>query len=177
MKVRHATLLNVFGRAARFGGFAIVPAAIELNGTMFSSAFPLAELPSEIIPPVLRRPVKEKYDVAWVRARLPIVFGFTPEPSEIEKTLLSVGFVAVPEGEEEAIAFECSDYYGCTSLTFSGKETDETAKRQVAEAFWGCLLSEPDELDDFEARVVHLGAGVTLQFGCRDGEPFYDETD
>ena len=93
----------------------------------------------------------------------------------MEKALLWVGFVAVADGRDEAVAFECCDYYGKTSLMFSDEESDETLKQQVAQAFWGALLSEPDELEDFEAHVMHLGAGCTMHFGCTDGEPFYDE--
>jgi len=175
MHVRHATLHNVIGRPARQAGWTIVPAEVELAGSSFSPSFPLAELPPDRIPPVLRRPVASGYDAAWVRARLPHAFGISPEAPDIEKTLLLAGFVAVAEGQSEALAFECSDYYGRTSLMFSDDETDETAKAQVAQAFWDILLAEPDELEDFEARVLHLGAPVSLCFGCKHGEPYCDE--
>src|SRR5262245_34822930 len=128
MKVRHATLLNVFGRPAKHAGFTIVPAEVELEGRSFGPSFSLSELPSVRIPPILRAPVEKHYDVSWVRARLPHAFGISPEPSEAEKTLLWVGFVAVPEGQEEGIAFWCSDFYGKTSLMFSDAETDEASK-------------------------------------------------
>jgi hypothetical protein len=175
MKVRHATLFDVIGRPAKHSGYTIVPALLELEGRSFSPSFPLSDLPAEQIPPVLRLPIKRQYDAAWVRARLPHAFGISPEPSEAEKTLLSVGFVAVSDGQDEAIAFECSDYYGKTSLTFSPVETDEAAMRRIALGFWAILLSEPNELDNFEARVVHLGASITLHFGCENGEPFCHE--
>jgi hypothetical protein len=106
---------------------------------------------------------------------LPYAFGISPEPSEGEKTLLSVGFVAVCDGQDEAVAFWCADCYGKTSLMFSDTETDEGAKEEAASAFWGVLLSEPDKLEDFEASVMHLGAPVTLHFGCEDGEPYLRE--
>lgn len=176
MKVRHATLLNVFGRPAKFGGFSIVPAEVELEGRSFSPSFSLADLSAVQIPPILRVPIAKHYDVSWVRARLPHVFGISPEQSEAEKTLLWAGFVAVPDGEVEGVAFWCSDYYGKTSLIFSDAEDDESAKEKVAAAFWGVLLSEPNQLEDFEASVVHLGASVTLHFGCKDGEPFLQES-
>lgn len=176
MKVRHATLLDVFGRPAKHGGFTIVPAEVELEGRSFGPSFPLAELPPSQIPPILRVPVEKHYDVSWVRARLPHAFGISPEPSEAEKTLLWTGFVAVPDGQEEGVAFWCSDYYGKTSLTFSDADTDEATKEKAARAFWGVLLSEPDMLEDFAARVIHLGAPVTLHFGCEGGEPYFRET-
>lgn len=176
MKVRHAKLLNVFGRAARFAGFTIVPAEVALDGMSFSPSFHLAELPADQVPPILRLPVERHYDAAWVRARFPYVFGISPEPTEMEKTLLCVGFVAVADGRDEGIAFECSDYYGKTSLTFSDDETDEAAKKRIRDAFWGVLLAESEQLEDFSARVAHLGADVTLNFGCENGEPYCHET-
>jgi hypothetical protein len=177
MNVRHAKLLNEMGEPANFGGFDLVPAAIVLDGTRFIPCFPLSGIRKERIPPILRAPIAKHYDVAWVRGRLPLAFGIAPEPSENEKTFLEVGFVAVPAGEDEGIGFYCSDYYGRTSLTFSPNEKDEDAKRAVAEAFWGYLLSKPDDLEDFKASVLHLGAPVTLHFGCEDGEPFCYETE
>src|SRR5436305_7308208 len=106
MNVRHAKLQNVYGRAAKHGGLTIVPADVELEGMMFRPSFPLNQLPSDRIPPVLRVAVAEQFDVAWVRARLPMAFGCTPEPSEVEKTFLLQGFVAVPDGADAGIAFE-----------------------------------------------------------------------
>jgi hypothetical protein len=143
MRVRNAKLHDVVGRPAKQAGFTIIPAQLDLDGTMFQPSFHLRELPSGLIPPVLRVPLEQQFDVAWVRARLSVVFGFTPEPSEMEKTFLQQAFVAVPEGSDEGIAFECSDYYGKTSLTFSQAEADEALKTRVADAFWRLLLSEP----------------------------------
>jgi hypothetical protein len=136
MKVRHATLLNVIGRPAKHAGFTIVAAEVELEGSAFSPSFPLADQPAHLIPPVLRVPIKKQYDVAWVRARLPHAFGISPEPSEAEKSLLWVGFVAIPDGEPEGAAFWCADYYGKTALMFSDAEMDEAAKEKAANAFW-----------------------------------------
>lgn len=182
MNVRHATLLNVYGRPAKFGNVTIVPAQVELEGRSFRSSFPLAVVPASRIPAVLKRPIANQYDVAWVRARLPHAFGVWPEQSEIEKTLLCEGFVAVIQGQDEtegpieAIAFWCSDHYGKTSLIFSDAEQDEVAKAAAADAFWSVLLSEPEMLEDFEATVRHLGAGVNLHFGCDNGQPFCHES-
>ena len=177
MKVRHAKLHDVDGRPAKYGGFTIVPADLELDGLAFDASFHLNKLPNHRIPPVLRVPVAERFDVAWVRARLPIAFGCTPEASEVEKSYLRQGFVAVPEGASEGVAFHCSDYYGQSSLTFSEHEHDEPLKSRVADAFWRILLSEPDALADFSARFDHIGAGVSLTYGCERGEPYCVETD
>ena len=176
MKVRHAKLIDVIGRAAKFGGFAIVPAELEFEGQC-SRPFPLNELPRNRIPPVLRIPMQEHFDVAWVRARLPHAFGIAPEPAEdADKAMLAVGFVAIREGADEGIAFECYDHYGKTSLIFSEDEQVDEMK-QVADAFWSLLLSEPDQLADFEARFMHSGAGVWVIYGCEDGEPYCGEAD
>lgn len=178
MNVRHATLLDVTGRPAKYGGFTIVPARFDLEGTRFGPGHHLNQLPSHRIPPVLRVPIEQHYDVAWVRARLPAVFGISPEPTDVEKALLSEGFVAVRDGSAEAVPFDVSDYYGKTSLTFSPAEEDERLKADVGEAFWAVLLAEPDQLADFRACVSHVGAGVMLNYGCEDGEPYcYESTE
>jgi hypothetical protein len=60
MNVRHGKLQNVYCRAVKHGGFTIVPADVELSGTMFRPSFRLNELPSDRIPPVLRRAVSAR---------------------------------------------------------------------------------------------------------------------
>ena len=167
MNVRHAMLQNVYGRAAKHGGFTIVPADVELKGAMFRPSFRLSELPGDHIPPVLRVPVAEQFDVAWVRARLPAAFGCTPEPSEVEKTFLLQGFVAVPDGADTGVPFECSDYYGKTSLTFSQAESDEGLKGRVADAFWSILLSEPDALEASAVASTTSGRASRWSTGAR----------
>src|SRR5258706_4224859 len=101
MRVRHAKLRDVVGRPAKHCGCTIVPAKLALEGGTLPSSFQLSELPADRIPPVLRVAIDKQFDVAWVRARLPVVFGWAPEPSEMEKTFLLQGFVAVPEGKDE----------------------------------------------------------------------------
>lgn len=170
MHVRHAKLINVFGRPAKHGGFTFVPAQVELAGEMFRPSYHLAKMASEHIPPVLRVPIERDFDVAWVRGRIPVAFGYEPEPSEVEKSVLHESFVAAPADGGDALGFVCSDYYGGTSLTFSPEETDERLIRLIADAFWGLLLSAHDDLADFEVRSNSEGyAG----YGCRDGEPYY----
>lgn len=151
-------------------------AEVEYAGRSFSPSHPLAELPAQRIPPILRRPIEQGYDVAWVRARFPLAFGFLPNPSEMEKTLLWQSFVAIPPDLSEGVAFDCADAYGQTALWYSDDEDDEALKQQAACAFWGALLAEPELLEDFEASVEHLGTPITLHFGCANGEPFMHET-
>jgi hypothetical protein len=71
----------------------------------------------------------------------------------------------------------CTDYYGRTGLMFSPEGPDQTMQAKIAAAFWSFLLESPNDLEDFEATVYHSGAGVWMHFGCRDGDPCYDESD
>jgi hypothetical protein len=72
-------------------------AVVELDGSSFSLDYGLSDYLADRLPPTLRLPVSQGIDAAWVRARIPNVFSFTPEPAEIEKALLYTGFVAVTE--------------------------------------------------------------------------------
>jgi len=176
MKIRHAILEAVLGSAIKSNGMTIVPVAIRLDGNGFSSEFALEKQPAHRIPPILRVPIEKQYDVSWVCARIPRVFGLTPEKSENEKTLLEEGFIAFPDQQLEGIPFICSDYYGRTALRFSPHEKDQSLKAQAAAAFWDALLEKPEDLADFEERVMHMGAPVWLNFGCKDCEPYFFES-
>ena len=171
MRVEFGTLQNVFGKPASHSGFTFVPAAVALNGKHFSSGFHLRDSVGEHLPAILARPMKHGYDAAWVRARLPRVFGFSPEVSDVEKSLFDVGFVAVAAGSSVGLPFICTDYYGRTGLVFSPDGPDDSTQAKIAAAFWSLLLQEPDELADFEATVYHPGASIWMHFGCEDGEP------
>jgi len=177
MRVQFGTLQNVFGKPATHGGFTFVPAAVQLDGNGFSIDFDLRDAAGERPPTILARPIEHHYDAAWVRARLPRVFGFTPELSEVEKSLLDVGFVAVAAGSSVGFAFICTDYYGRTGLMFSPDGPDQDTQAKVAAAFWSLLLQAPDDLADFDATVYHPGAGIWMHFGCAHGEPSYRESE
>src|SRR5262245_52624838 len=110
MRVLFGSLQNVFGRPATHDGFNFVPAALELDGNGFSANFYLRDSAGDRPPAILGRPLEQQYDAAWVRARLPRVFGFTPELSQVEKSLLDVGFVAVTVGSTIGFPFICTDY-------------------------------------------------------------------
>jgi hypothetical protein len=148
-----------------------------LNGNAFSTGFYLSDAAGERPPAILVRPIKQHYDAAWVRARLPRVFAFTPDLSQIEKTLLDVGFVALSLGSSVGFPIVCTDYYGRTGIMFSPEGPDQAARTQIASAFWSLLLKAPDDLADFEATVYHPGAGVWMHFGCKDGEPTFEESE
>lgn len=153
-----------------------MPAHVELDGAGFDLDYRLGDHMSGREPPVLRHPVENSFDAAWVRARIPGTFGFTPEKAEAEKALLDVGFVAVPEGEVVCYPFVCTDHYGRTGLMFSDDGPDEAIKRSIAAGFWGLLAQEPEDVADFDERVYHPGAGVWLNYGCQDGHVYCDES-
>lgn len=177
MEVQHGRLSNVYGRSVKHGGFTFMGAHVVLDGTGFSLAQRLSDHIRGREPPVLRHPVENGFDAAWVRARIPNTFGFTPEKAEVEKALLNVGFVAVPEGEAVCYPFVCIDHYGRTGLMFSDEGPEEFIKQSIAAGFWGLLAQEPENVSNFEERVYHPGAGVWLTFGCEDGRVYCDESD
>jgi hypothetical protein len=176
MRIQFGKLLNAFGKPATHKGFTFTPADVELTGKSFTIGFDLADSIVGRPPVILARPLKENYDAAWVRAKLPRVFSFTPKLSDMEKSLLDVGFVAVAAGSSDGIPFVCTDYYGRTGLTFSPDGPDADTKAKIAAAFWSLLLREPDDLEDFAASVMHPGAGVWMHFGCVNGVPTYGES-
>lgn len=176
MRVRHGTLLNVYGKPARHGGWTFMPAYVELDGSSFTLDYRLRDEIAGHIPPVLRLAIEQGIDAAWVRARLANVFGFTPDPAEVEKALLYAGFVAVPEGEDVCYPFVCTDHYGKSSLMFSDGGPEEGVKPVIAPAFWGLLALAPEDLTDFEQRVHDPGAMVWLNYGCELGRVYCDET-
>jgi hypothetical protein len=177
MDVRYGALSNVYGKPARYDGYTFMPAHVELDGSSFSLDYPLSDQPGDLLPPALRLPVSQGIDAAWVRARIPNVFGFTPEPAEIEKSLLYSGFVAVTKDQSVCYPFLCTDHYGRAALMFSNDGPEEAVKRAIADAFWGGLAQDPGDLMDFEERVYHPGAMVWLNYGCQSGRVYCDESE
>jgi hypothetical protein len=169
--------LNVYGSLATQGGFTFMPANVALEGTMFGFDHHLADHVASPVPPSLRVPLAGGFDAAWVRARIPCCFGVTPEPAGAEKALLYVGFAAVTADTAVCYPFVCTDYYGRSALMFSDAGPDPDVKRSIAEAFWGLLARDPDDLADFSTRVFHPGAGVWLDYGCDWGRVFLEESE
>lgn len=177
MDVRFGTLGNVCGVPACRDGFTFMPADVSLAGTSFRLSFRLAEHLGDLAPAVLRLPLKEAFDAAWVRARIPGVFGYEPEVAGVEKALLYAGFVAVTEDRSAAYPFVCIDHYGKSALIFSDEGPEEAIQREIAAAFWWTLLENPEELTDFEERVYHPGASIWLTYGCKFGHLYCDESE
>jgi hypothetical protein len=177
MRIQFGTVQNVFGKPATHDGFTFVPAEFELDGNGFSTNYYLRDLVGEHPPAILARPIEQQYDAAWVRARLPRVFGITPALSEVEKSLLDVGFVAAAVRSSVGFPFICTDSYGRTGLMFSSDGPDQDTQAKIAAAFWSLLLRAPNDVADFEATVYHPGAGIWMHFGCQDGHPSYSESE
>ena len=176
MELRHGTLLNVYGKAVRNGDFNFIPADVTLDGSSFGLACRLRDHVGVVVPPALRRPVKDGFDAAWVRARIPSLFGFTPGKAEDEKALIYTGFAAVADEGAVCYPFVCTDHYGTSALMFSDDGPEESVKRSIAGAFWGALLLDADDLTDFEERVYHTGASVWLDYGCDCGRVYCEES-
>jgi hypothetical protein len=123
-----------------------------------------------------------KLDAIWVRARIQALFHIAclPEAERAEKTLMSFQFVAVPfppgTGVAHGIPFECTDYYGRSNLFFGHGIPEEEAS-PIGATFWDLLLRAPDEVVDYEDRAYHVGAGVWMHYGYRNGESFYDDSE
>jgi hypothetical protein len=64
------------------------------------------------VPAVLKKPIEDGYDAAWVRARILVIFGMTPGKAEAEKALNDIGFAAVFESGKFCYPFICTDRYG-----------------------------------------------------------------
>jgi hypothetical protein len=174
--VRHGTLLNVYGRPAKLGGYTFLPADLQLDGRSFDLEYRLCDHFVAPAPPIVRIPIEQGFDAAWVRARLPSLFGFTPELAEVEKSLLYAGFVAVPEGESFCYPFISTDHYGRSALMFSDAGPGDAVKRSIADAFWDALALDAEDLTDFAERVYHTGAMVWLDFGCESGRLYCEES-
>lgn len=171
--IRSGELIDVYGRSAKSREMTFVPARVRLNGTMFDFECYFDEhhtFPRDVIP--------QHADAAFVRARIPRIFGYTPIYDEDqEKSLLSEGFIAVLGDGKTAIPFECTDVYGRTSLMFSDEGPEDSVKSEIADALWELIAAETDQLDDFEQRVFHPGACIWMNFGCKNSEVYYDESD
>jgi hypothetical protein len=155
MRIEFGTLQDVCGKAVVHGGYTFVPAEVKLAGNGFSHGFHLRDAVGAPPPAILANPIEAQYDAAWVRARLPRVFGFIPGDSDVEKT----------------------DYYGRTGLMFSPEGPDTETQTKIANTFWSLLLQNPSDLSDFESTVFHPGACIWMHYSCKNGELEYSESE
>lgn len=130
-------------------------------------------------PDVLRELPAPGTDALWARARIQALFGVAsaPEDDRVEKSMMDFGFVAVREagGDRVATPFVCIDHYGRSGLMLS-EQVDAATVEAIGNAFWA-LVTSGDELADYEDRAFHPGACIWMEYGCRGGALFFDETD
>jgi hypothetical protein len=180
--LRNGKLLKVRAGAVLKNGWQFLPAAVELDGSMFEPGFALADSANRFLTTaVLQNLLDQGLDALWVRARLKFIFGVDSisEPERVEKSLSYFSFVATAQGDGQGMAsvpFECFDYYGKTNLFFSPHEEDARLKASIAEAFWN-LVTDGSDLADFEDRAYHSMVGFWMQYGCKGGVPFFSEED
>lgn len=177
IQIRSGKLNDVLGPAALHEGIAFVPADVEFSGYENGPALAETLVDAE---PAVRAIVRPGEDAPWASGRIQRVFHQrqNPESERGEKCCMWFTFLAViiKDGCALGIPFICTDDYGKTNLLFGddphpGAETMQT----IANAFWSLLLASPGDLEDYIDRMEHLGAGVTIEFGVEDGEPFKRE--
>ena len=175
-------LIDVIGRPVFSAGVCLIPALLEIDEPSRWPEYPLSELDSEI-PTVSSLYWGDFGDVAWVRAKIPLVFGYTPihDAEECRLTLLDEGFLAVfpfANKPAKAFPFACTDDIAdnLTGLIFSQRGPPRKTKAAIAKAFWSALLSGPrDELADFTATIVTDEGEVEMEIGRRRGNFFVCE--
>lgn len=126
--------------------------------------------------PELQKLITEKVEAVWVQGRLMVLFGFSPadEDERSEKAIIEAGFLAWEDAKDadDGYRFSCLDAKGRAKIIFPKNVPKELSKK-IGNAFWGLLLSEAAELDDFEGALNVKG--VRTPFGVRDGKAFYGE--
>jgi hypothetical protein len=182
IQIRHGQFTDLTGPPQRHGDMTFAPAEIRLHGSMFDLTHSLEDhLKRMDVSPETKTLVRPGEDAVWVRGRAQQLFMIpnTTEEDRGEKAFFFASFLALIEGEDDryvGIPFECSDYYGRSELIFSSEDSPPLeVQDRIANAFWSLLLSEPDAIADYRDSVLHHGAGVWLDFGVQDGEPFLEE--
>ena len=173
-----AVTYPTLGNPATHAGFVFQPVRLKLDVAGAGADFPLHDFAGNPPPPVLRLAFEKQYDAAWVRARMPRVFGYAPVfVEEEENALLDVDFVATPSGQAEAMPFVCGDHHGRACLLFKTDGEDPAVRQRIAAAFWSLLLANPDDLADFEQMVYHEPSEMWLKLGCLHGNLFCEQVE
>lgn len=171
MRIAFGNLIDTKGHPVGAAEWQFVPADVELEGngwTVFSKFRDSPPGQTVSCPP--------NADAAFLRARVPRVFGYTPIYDEAnEKCLMWEGFVAVDRSSEFGIPFLLTDNYGESGLLFGDPGPDDPRKSSIAESFWGLLAADRMGVEDFEQSIYHYGCGATLYFACKNGEILYWE--
>lgn len=180
IQVRFGEFEDVIGNAKWHDDISIVPARVQLTGSMLTNGPYLEEyLTARKVAADIRALVNPGKDAPWVCGRVQRVFSLPqiPEEERAEKSCMGFSFLGVikENGQLVGIPFECTDYYGRSHLLFSGNAPPQVLIDQVANAFWQILLANPDDLPEYLDQFYHLGGGFQVRFGVRDGEPFMEE--
>ncbi|NOZ41191.1 MAG: hypothetical protein GXP24_13345 [Planctomycetes bacterium] len=175
--IRHGEFVDVIGTPIRHNDITFVPAHVKLYGTSFSPVFPLIDWckSNGISVPVI---IHGDENAPWVLGRLMALFNTdnTPEDEHGEKSCLYASFLAVLHDDDNiTIPFDCSDYYGRTSLYFSSENppSDEHQAR-ITDAYYKLLLDDANNLVDYKNRMFHSMSGEWVAFGVCHGEPYMD---
>jgi hypothetical protein len=117
INVRYGELEDVIGNARRHDGIAIVPARVQLTGSMLTNGSCLEEyIAAHALAADIRALIHPGKDAPWVCGRVQRVFSLpqVPEEDRAEKSCMGFGFLAaLPEGGAlVGIPFECTDHYG-----------------------------------------------------------------
>jgi hypothetical protein len=184
LEIRYGNFIDIDGPVRTFGEVKIVPAKIELNGICFIPSHRLEDhLAKHGLTGEVKALVRPGEDAPWVRGRAQHLFHIPnrTEEDRPEKSFFWAGFIAILPGDDSAffgVPFECNDYYGRSALIFSSENAPpEAVQDQIAEAFWGLLLSEPHDLAELRDTAYHYGTGKIMEFGVENGEPFVLERD
>ena len=177
IEIQHGKLNDVVGPAVAYDGYTFVPADVDFKG--YENGPKLTDAMSNV-DASLRAIVRPCEDAPWVSGRIQKLFHQrqVPESERGEKCCMIYPFLAVivSEGKAIGIPFLCTDHYGESKLYFGDDppHSDETMTT-IGLAFWSLLLHDAKDLVDYVDRMEHLGAGVTIEFGVDNGEPFMRE--
>jgi len=170
VRVQFGDFEDMFGSPGRAENFTFVPATVRLHGDHPPAAHSLQEAVGPNPPAILVEPLREGFEAAWVRGRIPLVFGFEPDAPGDESSLLYATFLAIETESPFAYPFHCTDAAGRASLIFSPAGPDVETQRRVAAAFWSVLLHKPADLADFESKRFDPKQGRWQTFACVGGD-------
>lgn len=177
IQIRFGTFHDVLGPGISNGDFTFVPAEVDFpgykNGPRLADAAASADAATRAL-------IHPGEDAPWACGRIQRLFQqpLVRDDDRGEKCCMCYPFLAVVKGDDSVIGipFVCTDFYGESLVMFSNNpKLDGDTMQSIASAFWSLLLQDADELVDYQDRMEHLGAGVTIEFGVEDGEPFMRE--
>ena len=151
-------LLDVVGHAVTRDGLTFVHAVLWTADDWEGSGVPLTDYSTAYLPLGFQPGefnLLESTNAIWVRARLPMVFGFAPPTSKraTRRQFLDVGFIAyLPDQEPRFIPFVCTDIELNAELRFN-RSLDRNIRDRIAEAFWYLLVDAPENLATFRDRL------------------------